>query len=342
MRHERAIRQAVPRPLVDGFGRTATYLRLSVTDRCDLRCTYCMSENMTFLPRREILDLEELHRLSRIFMARGVRKIRITGGEPLVRKNIMALFSMLGAHLETGELDELTLTTNGTLLDRHADALFAHGVRRVNVSLDTLDPERYQAITRWGRIERVFAGIAAAQAAGLRVKINAVAMRGAFEQEVDDLIRFAHEQDMDLTLIEEMPLGEGRHDRRESFLSLSQLRDTLSSRWTFQPLALKSGGPARYVRVAETGGLLGFITPLSCDFCASCNRLRVSATGDLYTCMGNEGRVGLRDALRASEEGGSVDALISRAVALKPEGHAFSITNDRVDGIGRTMSVLGG
>ncbi|MBB4122085.1 GTP 3',8-cyclase MoaA [Martelella radicis] len=342
MRHERTIREAVPRPLVDGFGRTANYLRLSVTDRCDLRCTYCMSENMTFQPRREILDLEELYRLSRIFMARGVRKIRITGGEPLVRKNIMALFAMLGAHLETGELDELTLTTNGTLLDRYAEALFAHGVRRVNVSLDTLDPGRYQAITRWGRIERVFAGLEAAQAAGLKVKINAVAMRGTFEEEVDDLICFAHGRDMDLTLIEEMPLGEGRHDRRESFLSLSKLRYTLSKRWTFQPLAVSSGGPARYVRVAETGGLLGFITPLSCDFCAACNRLRVSATGDLYTCMGNEGRIGLRDALRASEDDGPVDALISRAVAMKPEGHAFSITNTHVAGIARTMSVLGG
>ncbi|MGV0910495.1 GTP 3',8-cyclase MoaA [Martelella sp. FOR1707] len=342
MRHERAIRQAVPRPLVDGFGRTATYLRLSVTDRCDLRCTYCMSENMTFLPRRDILDLEELHRLSRIFMARGVRKIRITGGEPLVRKNIMALFAMLGADLKRGALDELTLTTNGTLLDRYAEALFTHGVRRVNVSLDTLDPERYQAITRWGRIERVFAGIAAAQAAGLRVKINAVAMRGAFEQEVDDLIRFAHEQDMDLTLIEEMPLGEGRHDRRESFLSLSRLRETLSKRWTLQPLALKSGGPAHYMRVAETGGLLGFITPLSCGFCAACNRLRVSATGDLYTCMGDEGRVGLRETLRTRDDDTPIDALISRAVAMKPEGHAFSITSDHVEGIGRTMSVLGG
>ena len=342
MRHERAITQSAPRPLVDGFGRTATYLRLSVTDRCDLRCTYCMSENMTFLPRREILDLEELHRLSRVFMARGVRKIRITGGEPLVRKNIMALFAMLGADLKRGMLDELTLTTNGTLLDRYAEALFAHGVRRVNVSLDTLDPRRYRAITRWGRIERVFAGIKAAQAAGLRVKINAVAMRGAFEEEVDELIRFAHERGMDLTLIEEMPLGEGQHDRRESFLSLSKLRDTLSKRWTLQPLALKSGGPARYMRVAETGGVLGFITPLSCGFCAACNRLRVSATGDLYTCMGDEGRVGLRETLRASEDDAPVDVLISRAVAMKPEGHAFSIENTRVEGIGRTMSVLGG
>ncbi|MAM11132.1 MAG: GTP 3',8-cyclase MoaA [Rhizobiaceae bacterium] len=342
MRHERVIEEAVPRPLVDGFGRIATYLRLSVTDRCDLRCTYCMSENMTFLPRREILDLEELDRLSRIFVARGVRKIRITGGEPLVRKNIMTLFAMLGAHLETGALDELTLTTNGTLLERHAEALFAHGVRRVNVSLDTLDPERYRAITRWGRIERVFAGIEAAQAAGLRVKINAVAMRGAFEQEVDDLIRFAHARGMDLTLIEEMPLGEGQHDRRESFLSLSKFREVLSRRWTLEPLSVSSGGPARYVRVAETGGLLGFIPPLSCDFCATCNRLRVSATGDLFTCMGNEGRVGLRDALRASADDRPVDALISRAVAKKPKGHAFSITNNHVDGIARSMSVLGG
>ncbi|PRX10028.1 UNVERIFIED_ORG: cyclic pyranopterin monophosphate synthase subunit MoaA [Martelella mediterranea] len=342
MQHEHAIGQAVPRPLVDGFGRTATYLRLSVTDRCDLRCTYCMSENMTFLPRRDILDLEELYRLSQIFMARGVRKIRITGGEPLVRKNIMSLFTMLGAELERGALDELTLTTNGTLLDRYAETLFVHGVRRVNVSLDTLDPGRYSAITRWGRIERVFAGIEAAQAAGLKVKINAVAMRGPFENEVDDLIRFAHCRGMDLTLIEEMPLGEGRHDRRESFLSLSNLRETLSKRWTLEPLAVSSGGPARYVRVRETGSILGFITPLSCDFCTACNRLRVSATGDLYTCMGNEGRIGLREALRASADDRPVDALISRAVALKPEGHAFSITNTHIDGIARTMSVLGG
>ncbi|MBW8282778.1 MAG: GTP 3',8-cyclase MoaA, partial [Rhizobium sp.] len=304
MRHERQVTPAsgaAPSPLIDQFGRQVTYLRLSVTDRCDLRCTYCMAEHMTFLPRRDVLSLEELYDLARVFMRGGVRKIRLTGGEPLVRKNIMQLFELLAPHLQNGDLDEVTLTTNGTLLARHAEALFAAGVRRVNVSLDSLDPARYAQITRWGRLDAVLKGIDAALAAGLKVKLNAVAMRGAFEHEVDDLIRFAHARGMDLTLIEEMPLGEAGHDRGESFLSLRDLRCSLAERWTMVAVEDRTGGPARYVRLAETGGRLGFITPLSCDFCASCNRVRVSCTGDLFTCMGQEGSVGLRDALRGEE-----------------------------------------
>lgn len=328
--------------LRDRFGRTADYLRLSVTDRCDLRCTYCMAEDMTFLPRKEVLSFEELYRLCLIFLRHGVRKIRVTGGEPLARRNIMALFGLLAPHLRTGDLDEVTLTTNGTQLSRHAAALFAAGVRRVNVSLDTRDGARYAAITRRGRIEKVLAGIEAALSAGLKIKINAVAMQGGFETEVDDLIRFAHGQGMDLTLIEEMPLGDVSHDRRASHLSLTDLRQRLSGRWTLTPLPDRTGGPARYMRVAETGGRLGFITPLSCDFCAGCTRLRVSATGELFTCMGEEGSVGLRDVLRS---GGSDQVLAARildAVSRKPKGHAFRISSSGVAGIARPMSYLGG
>ncbi len=329
-------------PLNDRFGRTADYLRLSVTDRCDLRCTYCMAEHMVFLPRKEVLTFEELYRLSLIFMRHGVKKIRVTGGEPLVRKDIMELFSLLGRHVENGDLHELTLTTNGTLLSRYAVPLYAAGVRRVNVSLDTLDGQRYAAVTRRGRIERVLDGIEAALTAGLRVKINAVAMKGDFEDEVDDLIRFAHGKNMDLTLIEEMPLGDVGFDRRQSHLSLSQLRRDLQRRWSFTPLKDSTGGPAKYVRVAETGGRLGFITPLSCDFCSACNRLRVSCTGELYTCMGNEGAVALRDTLRSSEGDQPVEALILDAVTNKPKGHSFKIEGDTVEGIDRHMSHLGG
>lgn len=329
-------------PLIDRYGRTADYLRLSVTDRCDLRCTYCMSEHMTFLPRQDVLSFEELYRLCVIFMRRGIRKIRVTGGEPLVRKDIMELFSLLSPHLGNGDLNEVALTTNGTLLDRYAEPLVGFGVRRVNVSLDTLDPARYAALTRRGKIEKVLAGIDAALAVGLKVKINAVAMKGAFEAEVDDLIRFAHRRDMDFTLIEEMPLGDARHDRRDSHLSLVALRNTLAERWTLTPLPDRTGGPARYVRVEETGGRLGFITPLSCDFCASCNRIRLSCTGDLFTCMGNEGGFALRDVLRSTEADGPVEELISQAIDAKPEGHNFKIEADMIDGINRHMSVLGG
>jgi cyclic pyranopterin phosphate synthase len=328
--------------LTDGFGRTADYLRLSVTDRCDLRCTYCMAENMRFLPRKEVLNFEELYRLSLLLMRHGVRKIRITGGEPLARKNIMELFGLLAPHLRSGDLHELTLTTNGTQLSRYAAPLFEAGVRRVNVSLDTLDATRYAAITRWGRIEKVLDGIDAALAAGLKVKINAVAMHGAFEDEVDELIRFAHGRGMDLTLIEEMPLGDVSHDRRDSHLSLADLRQRLAKRWQLMPLPDRTGGPARYMRVAETGGRLGFITPLSCDFCAGCTRLRVSCTGELFTCMGQEGSVGLRGALRAGESDLALSALILDTVQRKPKGHDFRIHASGVAGIARSMSYLGG
>ncbi|SFP06729.1 cyclic pyranopterin phosphate synthase [Cohaesibacter marisflavi] len=328
--------------LRDNFGRTADYLRLSVTDRCDLRCTYCMAEHMTFVPRREVLTHEELYRLSLVFMRYGVRKIRITGGEPLVRKDILQLFELLGSHVKHNDLDELTLTTNGTLLSRYARDLFSAGVRRVNVSLDTLNAERYATITRLGRIEKVLSGLEAARSAGLKVKINVVAAAGSFENEVDDLIRFAHGDGMDITLIEEMPLGEVSHQRSDSHLSLVKLRADLMRRWTLETLSETTGGPAKYVRVKETGGRLGFITPLSCDFCSACNRVRVSCTGGLYTCMGNEGSVDLRAALRGSEGDAALERLIRDTVRNKPKGHSFKIESHLVKGIDRHMSVLGG
>ena len=329
-------------PLVDRFGRQVTYLRLSVTDRCDLRCTYCMSEDMTFLPRREVLSLEELYRLSTVFIGLGVRKIRITGGEPLVRKGIGHLFNALSRHLGNDDLDEVVVTTNGTQLAQHATMLASAGVRRVNVSLDTLDAERYRQITRGGQIERVLAGIETALAVGLHVKLNAVAMRGSFEREVDALIRFAHGRDMDLTLIEEMPLGLAGFDRAKTHLPLPQLHQDLETRWTLSPLPDATGGPARYLRVAETGGRLGFITPMSCNFCHSCNRARVSSAGQLFTCMGHEGSVDLRAALRGTESNIEVERLIRQTVAAKPERHSFAVADSSVSGIVRTMSVLGG
>lgn len=327
--------------LTDSFGRRVTYLRLSVTDRCDLRCTYCMAEDMVFLPRKDLLTIEELYRVSSTLMGLGVRKIRVTGGEPLVRRGIMTLFEMLAPHIG-GQLDEVTLTTNGTLLSRYAADLVENGVKRVNISLDTLDPVRYEHITRRGDISNVLRGIDAAQEAGLRVKINAVAMRGDFLSEVDDLIRFTHGRDMDLTLIEEMPLGDTGHDRYQTHLSLARLRESLSQRWTLTPLTKNSGGPARYVKVEETGGQLGFITPLSCDFCASCNRVRVGSTGKLYPCMGQSGMVELRDILRGSEGDAALIERIHTAIAAKPKGHNFLIEKDRVCGLTRHMSELGG
>lgn len=332
----------VVQPLIDRFGRQVTYLRLSVTDRCDLRCTYCMSENMTFLPRSEVLSLEELYRLSTIFMELGVRKIRITGGEPLVRKDIHRLFEALSKHVNNEDLDELVLTTNGTQLAQNANMLASFGVKRINVSLDTLDGERYRQITRGGRIERVFAGIDAAQAAGLHVKLNAVASRGVFEKQVDALIRFAHGRKMDLTLIEEMPLGLAGFDRAGTHLSLSELKQDLETRWTLSPLTDATGGPARYLRVAETGGRLGLITPVSCNFCQSCNRARVGCDGRLFTCMGHEGSIDLRAALRNSESNSHVEELIRQAVEAKPERHSFAVDDTSVSGITRHMSVLGG
>lgn len=329
-----------PTQFADSFGRNVSYLRLSVTDRCDLRCTYCMAEKMTFLPKRDVLSLEELSRLSDVFIRHGTRKLRITGGEPLVRRDVMDLFRDLSRHLKSGALDELTLTTNGTQLARHADALVACGVRRVNVSLDTLDPARYRALTRLGDIRLVLAGIDAALAAGLKVKINAVASQGAFEEEVDELIRFAHGRGADLTLIEEMPLGDTGQDRGASVLSLAGLQQSLAKRWTMAPHHGRSGGPARFMHVAETGGLIGFIAPMSCNFCALCNRVRISCTGRLFTCMGDEGSVDLRETLRQSET--ETTRAIRTALMQKPERHRFDMSRMSASAVGRHMSVLGG
>lgn len=332
----------VSRPFVDLYGRHVSYLRLSVTDRCDLRCTYCMAEHMTFLPRKEVLTLEELYRLSSIFIENGVRKIRLTGGEPLVRKGVMTLIESLSPHLGTGELDEVTLTTNGTQLTRYADDLFRLGVRRLNVSLDTLDAARYQMLTRRGKLEKVLAGIDAALGAGLKVKINAVSSRGAFESEVNDLIHFAHQRAMDITFIEEMPLGAVETDRSSTHLPTNELRAKLSETWTMADIPDRTGGPATYVRVGETGGRIGFIAPLSCNFCSSCNRLRVDCTGRLFTCMGNEGSIDLRDAIRAGDSNQHVEQLIRETVHAKPKGHNFAISDGQVSGITRHMSTLGG
>ncbi|GLQ15830.1 GTP 3',8-cyclase MoaA [Maritalea porphyrae] len=328
--------------LKDQFGRQATYLRLSITDRCDLRCTYCMSEHMTFLPRKEVLSLEELERLVTAFVDNGVRKVRLTGGEPLVRRNVMSLFQGLSRHLANGALDELTLTTNGTLLGKYAKQLVDCGVKRANVSLDTLCPEKYAAITRWGRLERVLDSIEKAQEAGLHIKINTVAVKGKIEEEIDDLIKFAHGRGMDLTLIETMPLGDVGFDRNDQYVSLSNFRNELSKRWTMADIKDTTGGPSRYVRVGETGGRLGFITPMSHNFCSTCNRVRVSCTGTLYTCMGSEGSVDLRDALRSSESNAAVEGLIRETVFAKPECHNFSIDETGTSGIKRHMSFLGG
>jgi len=327
--------------LTDSFGRRVTYLRLSVTDRCDLRCVYCMAEDMVFLPRKDLLNIEELYRLAATFIKLGIRKIRITGGEPLVRHGIITLFELLKPHIGTG-LDEVTLTTNGTLLSRFAEPLAKAGVQRINVSLDTLDPVRYEKITRRGDIAQVFNGLEAAQKVGLKVKLNTVAMQGSFLSEVDELIRFAHGRGMGLTLIEEMPLGLTGHDRYDTHLSLSRLRESLAQRWTLTPLQAGTGGPARYMRVEETGGQLGFITPLSCDFCTSCNRLRIGSTGRLYPCMGQTGMVELRGILRAHEGDSALIAAIHKAVAGKPEGHNFLIEKNNIRGISRHMSELGG
>jgi GTP 3',8-cyclase len=329
--------------LVDRYGRAITYLRVSVTDRCDFRCVYCMSEHMTFLPRRDLLTLEELDRLCSAFVAQGVRKLRITGGEPLVRKNIMWLIERLARHLESGGLDELTLTTNGSQLERFARALKDAGVARINISLDTLRPDRFRAITRWGDFATVMSGLEAAEAVGLKVKINTVALKGTNEDEIDDLIAFAHGRGHDLTLIETMPMGEVDGDRTDQYLPLSIVRARLMDRWTLEEIPYRTGGPARYVRVAETGGRLGFITPLTHNFCESCNRVRLTCTGTLYMCLGQEDAVDLRAPLRASESDAPLNAEIVRAMALKPKGHDFVI--DRRAGkpaVGRHMSVTGG
>jgi cyclic pyranopterin phosphate synthase len=337
----------VPTPLfpalVDPFGRAITYLRVSVTDRCDFRCVYCMAEDQHFLPKKDVLSLEELDRLCSAFVARGVRKLRLTGGEPLVRKNVLALVRALSRHIAAGALDELTLTTNGSQLARFAGELLDCGVRRINVSVDTLDAVKFREITRWGDLDKVLAGIDAARAAGLHVKINAVALKGVNEHEFDDMIRWAHGAGMDLTLIETMPLGEVGADRTDQYLPLSEVRARLSERWTLADIPYKTGGPARYVEVAETGGRLGFITPLTHNFCEGCNRVRVTCTGTLYMCLGQEDAADLRAPLRASEGDELLHAAIDEAISRKPKGHDFVIDRDhRGPAVSRTMSVTGG
>jgi len=330
--------------LIDPFARAITYLRVSVTDRCDFRCVYCMAEDMTFLPKAEILSLEELERLCGAFVRLGVRKLRLTGGEPLVRRNIMSLFRGLSRHLESGALDELTLTTNGSQLAKYADELVGLGVRRVNVSIDTLDPHKFQAITRWGKFDKVMEGLAAAKAAGLAVKINAVALRGVNDDEFDRLVAWCGEEGFDLTFIEVMPMGELAGETRvEQYLPLSLVRAKLAERWTLDDIDYKSGGPARYVRVQETGGRLGFITPLTHNFCESCNRVRLTCTGTLYMCLGQEDAADLRAPLRMSDDDALLDDAIREAISRKPKGHDFVIDRrHRRPAVGRHMSVTGG
>jgi cyclic pyranopterin phosphate synthase len=333
-----------PRPpaLVDSFGRTVTYLRLSVTDRCDLRCVYCMSEHMTFLPKAEVLTLEELDRVASAFVSLGVSKLRITGGEPLVRKGMMGLLASLGRHLRTGALQELTLSTNGTQLAPFAGQLADAGVRRVNVSLDTLNPQLFRRLTRGGDLAKVIGGIEAAQAAGLRVKINAVALKEDNAAELPELIRWAHGRDLDVTLIETMPMGEVEADRTDQYLSLTALRAELESFWTLKDIALTTGGPARYVEIAETGGRLGFITPLSHNFCEACNRVRLTCTGTLHTCLGQEDSADLRAVMRAGASDADLIEAIRNAVDGKPKGHDFHIERARSPAVARHMSTTGG
>lgn len=330
-------------PLVDPFGRAISYLRVSVTDRCDLRCTYCMSEQMTFLPRQDLLTLEELDRLCSAFVARGTRKLRITGGEPLVRRDIVALFRSLSRHLQSGALHELTLTTNGTQLAQHAEALAAAGVKQINVSLDTLEDDKFHKITRRGDFGKVMAGLDAAQAAGLKVKINTVALAGINDDEFDNLVRWSHGRGMDLTFIEVMPLGEDFGRAPDTFLSLKEVRRRLSQTFDLTPLPDRTGGPARYDAVAETGGRIGFITPLSHNFCKSCNRVRVTCTGTLFMCLGQNDAADLRAPLRASSRDDALHAAIDAAIARKPKGHDF--VADRLAEkaqVARPMSVTGG
>ena len=331
-------------PLIDPFARAIDYLRVSVTDRCDFRCVYCMAEHMQFLPKRELLTLEELDRLCSAFVRMGVRKLRITGGEPLVRRDILTFFRSMSRHLETGALRELTLTTNGSQLARFAGELAACGVRRVNVSLDTLDEARFARVTRWGRLPQVMRGIDAAQAAGLRVKINTVALKGFNEDELFTLLDWCAGRDMDLTFIEVMPMGDlGGEDRVGQYWALSDLRARLAERFTLADLPLRTGGPARYVRVEETGQTVGFITPLTHNFCESCNRVRVTCTGELYMCLGQEDRADLRAPLRASEADAPLEAAIREAISRKPKGHDFDYSRQRADGqVSRHMSHTGG
>jgi cyclic pyranopterin phosphate synthase len=330
-------------PLIDPFDRAITYLRVSVTDRCDFRCVYCMSENMTFLPKADVLSLEELDRLCSAFIGRGVRKLRLTGGEPLVRRGIMTFVSSLSRHLRTGDLDELTITTNGSQRAKYARELADCGVKRINVSLDTLESAKFRTITRWGDLSKVLNGIEAALTAGIAVKINTVALKGVNEDEFPRLIDWAHGKGMDITFIEVMPLGDVGEGRLDQYLPLSMVRAKLAERYTFDEIDYRTGGPARYARVRETGGRVGFITPLTHNFCESCNRVRLTCTGTLYMCLGQEDAADLRKPLRASESDDLVQAAIDAAIARKPRGHDFIIDRrHNRPAVGRHMSVTGG
>ncbi|MEN8838538.1 MAG: GTP 3',8-cyclase MoaA [Celeribacter marinus] len=331
--------------LIDPFARAITYLRVSVTDRCDFRCVYCMAENMTFLPKKELLTLEELDRMCSTFIGLGVQKLRITGGEPLVRRGIMTFFNAMTRHLDSGALKELTVTTNGSQLARYADDLYAAGVRRINVSLDTLDPDKFARVTRWGKLDQVLKGIDAARKAGLRVKINAVALKGFNEDELFTLTQWCAREDMDLTFIEVMPMGDlGNEDRVGQYWSLEDLRGDLRARYTLTDLAEKTGGPARYVRLEETGQKIGFITPLSHNFCESCNRVRMTCTGELFMCLGQEDNASLRDIMRDSgDDNAPLIRAIEAAIARKPKGHDFDYSRQKADGqVSRHMSHTGG
>jgi len=329
--------------MVDPFGRHVSYLRVSVTDRCDFRCVYCMAEDMTFLPKKDVLSLEELERLCTAFISKGVRKIRLTGGEPLVRRNIMSLIRNLGRQVKDGRLDELTLTTNGSQLGKFAAELRDAGVERINVSVDTLDPEKFQHITRWGKLDTVMAGLEAAKQAGLRIKINTVALRHVNAGEIDELIRWTGDNGFDLTLIETMPLGEIDEDRVDQYMPLSELRRDLERRWTLTDIPYRTGGPARYTEVIETGRKLGFITPLTHNFCESCNRVRLTCTGTLFMCLGQEDAADLRAPLRASDDDALLGAAIDEAIGRKPKGHDFVIDRrNQGPAVGRHMSMTGG
>jgi GTP 3',8-cyclase len=341
--HMNTIMQPPANSMIDPFARHISYLRVSVTDRCDFRCSYCMAEDMVFLPKKDLLTLEELDRLCSTFIEKGVEKLRLTGGEPLVRKNIMQLVRSLSRHLKSGALKELTLTTNGSQLAKYAQELADCGIERINVSIDTLNPAKFKEITRWGNLTKVIEGVDAAQAAGLRVKINAVALKNFNDQEIPELMRWAHGRGADLTLIETMPLGEIDEDRTDQYVPLSRIRAELMGQFTLQDIAYKTGGPARYVEVKETGGRLGFITPLTHNFCESCNRVRITCTGTLYMCLGQEDAADLRNPLRASEGNELLSSAIDEAISRKPKGHDFIIDRrSSKPAVSRHMSVTGG
>ena len=330
--------------MIDPFGRDISYLRVSVTDRCDFRCTYCMSEDMTFLPKKDVLSLEELERLCNVFVKLGVKKLRLTGGEPLVRKNIMSLIRNLGHHLDTGDLEELTLTTNGTQLHKYAMELFDCGVRRVNISIDTLDPKKFTEITRWGKLENVLRGIEAAANSGLKIKLNTVALRGTNEDELPNMEKWAGERGFDITIIEVMPMGDiGAENRVNQYLPLSMVRSNLSEHFSLRDIDYKTGGPARYVEIEETGTKIGFITPLTHNFCESCNRVRLTCTGTLYMCLGQEDAADLKIPLRNSEGDEALTRAIQEAISRKPKGHDFIIDRRQKNtSVPRHMSVTGG